>query len=101
MEWLSFSDFKKCFLEGHQIDIVYNNKYYQIFVGDYYIDYEVYSNENYGTGDVFYGHWTFKPNNFTTFNDMVIEFLDYPSLDGKSINEVEEKIICTYNTAGY
>lgn len=101
MRGLTFDNFKKSFDIGHQIDILYNDKYYQIFIGDVYIDYEEYSNKNKMPGDIFYGHWTFKPKIFIDFESMVREFLDFPFLEGKSINELKKEIYIPYSTRGY
>ena len=101
MTGVSFVDFKKCFEVGHQIDIIYKDKYYQIFVGDNYIDYEAYSIINEMPGKKFYGHWTFKPYKFVSFDAMVEDFLNYPFLEDKTINEEEKNIYSPFNTKGY
>ena len=101
MTGVSFLDFKKCFEDGHQVDIIYKDKYYQIFVGSDYIDYEIYSNNNEMPGKMFYGHKTFKPSVFTTFEEMVEEFFAFPFLEERTINEAEKDIYSPYNTKGY
>ena len=94
-----FSNFKKCFSCGEEIEFHCDKKHYMIFVGDIYIDYEIY------LGDIekdyiYEGHFSFRPTEFKSFDSMLEEFLNLPFVSGKSINQTVNDIEFIWNTAG-
>jgi len=103
MKGLCFEDFKKSLQIGHEIEIrnELTNFTYWIFVYEFDIDYNIYSDIYNKEKEKFYGTFTFKPKEYTNFENMIEEFLDFKFIDNKSLNEIQENIVVDFSTAGY
>lgn len=101
MEGLSFEDFKKCFIPGHEIEIIKKNEKLTIWIFCY--DDEIICNMYLNIdepNEKYLGKYEFKPTNYTSFDNMVEDFFNEPFLDSKSINQIEKNLCVLFNTAG-